>query len=126
MEGPHLSAEVQLRAAATAAFSNAESILEDVRLLYAADRWARSVSLSIIGKEELGKSVIYAVAALDRLPGLRDLLASADFDNPTRDHQFKQLAAEMASIVHFMLEDLIFDSDGWLAPRPIPTGWTRY
>lgn len=108
--------EAEFRAAATAAFRNAESILVDVNLLYEAERWPRTVSLSIIGREELGKSVIYAVAALERLPGLREVLSGTGREDPSRDHQFKQLAAEIAGNFHYIAEDLLDNSDGWAGP----------
>lgn len=105
-----------MRTAAAAAFKNAASVLEDVDLLYQSGRWPRTVSLAIVGQEELGKAVIYAVAALDRLPGLREVLLASSYEAPVRNHQFKQLAADIASIAHFMAEDLIYDSDGMAGP----------
>ena len=117
--------ETQLRAAAAAAIRNAESIFEDVGLLYEADRWARTVSLSIIGQEELGKAVIYAVAALDRLPGLREVLLGSRREDPVRHHQFKQLVTDIASISHFMAEDLIYESDGMAGPATY-TDWVNW
>ena len=114
--------EAELRAAAAAAFGNAESIREDVDLLYEAGRWPRTVSLSIIGQEELGKAIIYAVAALDRLPGLREILLRSGREDPVRDHQFKQVVTEVAIISHFMAEDLIYESDGMAGPST-STDW---
>ena len=111
-----MSTEPHLRAAAAAAFRNAELILSDAGLLYAAGRWARTLSLAIIGQEELGKAVIYTVAALDRLPGLREVLLVSGRHDPARDHEFKQSTAETASIAHFMVEDLILNSDGMAGP----------
>ncbi|MDP9351743.1 MAG: AbiV family abortive infection protein [Chloroflexota bacterium] len=51
------------RTAAVAALRNAEGLLADARLLQDADRDARCMSLSIIGQEEVGKALVYAVAA---------------------------------------------------------------
>lgn len=108
--------EGELRAAAAAAFRNAQAILEDVDVLYQAGRWPRSVSLAIIGREEMGKAVIYSVAALNRLPGLRTALSGKRREDPVRDHEFKQLAAEIANIAHFMAEDAVYNSDGMAGP----------
>lgn len=51
----------ELKKAALICFRNANEILEDAELLYSYKRYARTVFLSCIGMEELGKSILCLV-----------------------------------------------------------------
>lgn len=91
-----------LRAGALAAIGNATELLADARLLQEHGRYARAVSLSIIGNEELAKAVLYVLAALDAVPGLRKRLPHG---RPATDHKAKQVTIELAGIGAWLVDE---------------------
>lgn len=91
-----------LRAGALAAIGNAVELLADARLLQEHGRYARAVSLSIIGNEELAKAVLYVLAALDAVPGLRKRLPHR---KPATDHKAKQVTIELAGIGAWLVDE---------------------
>lgn len=91
-----------LRAGARAAIGNAVELLADARLLHEHARYARAVSLSIIGNEELAKAVLYVLAALDVVPGLRKRLPHRF---PVTNHKAKQVTIELAGIGAWLTDE---------------------
>jgi AbiV family abortive infection protein len=92
------------RNASCAAIANARSLLADARLLYDNRRHARAQSLAIIGHEEVGKALVYALAATPLLVELRDLLTGcATWADPSKQHFTKHYvmleAEEVLTIV---------------------------
>ena len=66
--------EMSLRAAAVAAFRNAQDLHDEGALLFERERYARATALALIGAEEFAKSIIWTAAAL--MPPQRPLLPS--------------------------------------------------
>jgi AbiV family abortive infection protein len=93
----------KFRSAASASLKNATALYEDALFLFGAQRYARSLSLSVIGVEEIGKAVLYSLAALDRLPDLRWKLERPKGGNPAHTHASKQLLYEYAGIAYFQV-----------------------
>lgn len=91
-----LDEQEQLRRAALAALSNALGLYKDAELLFNHERFPRALSLSILADEEVGKGLLFTLAALNRVHGLRDELRQASFRNPAKRHPLKQLLVEVA------------------------------
>lgn len=112
-----------LRAASLAAIVNAADLLADAQLLQEHGRHARAVSLSIIGNEELAKALLYVLAALDAVSGLRDRLPSRN--GPAKNHTVKQVGIEFAGIGAWLVDEcysiLHDEAGGWGAPDRV--GW---
>lgn len=99
MEPPAL-----LPRAAVAAATNANALFRDAQLLLQAKRYPRTVSLSIIGYEEVGKALLFALAATGRVAGIEAvLLMQRTQKNPVRHHLTKQYIVEIAGVLadHF-------------------------
>ena len=92
-----------LRSAAIASIENAEAYLEVAELLQRNGHNARAQSLSILGKEEAGKALMFALAALDAVPDLRKLMAGR-YQGVTH-HALKQVLANMAGNVEWMVDE---------------------
>jgi AbiV family abortive infection protein len=91
-----------LRAGTLAAIGNAAELLDDAQLLLEHGRYGRAVSLSIIGNEELAKAMLYVLAALDAVPGLRKRLPHR---GPITDHKAKQVTIEFAGIAAWLVDE---------------------
>ena len=96
----------QFRDVAVASLRNAQALLEDASLLFHKQRYARALSLSVIGLEESGKALLYSIAALDILPDLRKTLEKTGREkNPAHDHRLKQLYQEYVSIAVWQVRE---------------------
>lgn len=112
--------EALLRSAALATIENAEDLLSDARLLLEHRRFARAVSLSVLGQEEMGKAVLYTLAALDVVEGLRDALPLKSRKNPVASHAAKQVSIELAGVSAWLSDEY----DGILASEaPAEAGY---
>ena len=93
-----------LRSAAEAAATNADMILCDAQLLLDARRFPRALSLAVIGYEEVGKALLFTLAATGRVPTFEPLLLSTKpWENPAKHHLAKQFLVEIAAVMadHF-------------------------
>lgn len=95
----------KFRSGASASLKNATALYEDALFLFRAQRYSRSSSLSVIGVEEIGKAVLYSLAALDRLPDLREKLERSKGGNPAHIHASKQLLYEYADIAYSQVSE---------------------
>lgn len=110
------------RRAAIASHENAEDLLGDAQHLYDDGRFARAMSLAILGKEELGKCLLYTLTAT----GHAEPFAGGGRD-PTRSHQVKQVLAEATADAFARVEDRFFLIEGE-APYPVsfsPADWSE-
>lgn len=94
--------ETLLRRAALAAFENAAGLCADAQLLDEHGRYARAVSLCVLGNEEIGKGILYTLAALGTVPGLRDRLPGKP---PITRHNSKQVTIEFAQINAWLIDE---------------------
>jgi len=108
-KGKHpLISKNEFRRAASASLGNAMALYEDAFfLLFGAQRYARSLSLSVIGVEEIGKAILYALAALDTLPDLRQKLERSKRGNPAHLHLSKQLLHQYADIAYWQVSEYL-------------------
>jgi AbiV family abortive infection protein len=97
----------EFRRAASASLKNGTALYEDAFLLFGAQRYARSLSLSVIGLEEIGKAFLYLLAALDGLPDLRQKLERSKRGNPAHSHVSKKLLCEYASIAEWQVGEFL-------------------
>ena len=88
----------EFRRAASGSLRNATALYEDAYLLFGAQRYSRSLSLCVIGIEEIGKTFLYALAALDGVPNLPQKLGRPNRGNPAYLHASKQLLHQYAGI----------------------------
>ena len=84
---------------------NAKALLDETKLLYENNYTARALCLSIIGQEELGKAVLFALAGLNLFPNLRERLSNRDWSNPSFEHELKQLLEQYWGIAVWQLEE---------------------
>ncbi len=97
----------KFRSAASASLKNALALYEYALFLFGGERYARSLSLSVIGIEEIGRAVLYSLAALDRLPDLRWKLEWPKGGNPAHIHLSKQVLYEYVSIAYSLVGEYL-------------------
>lgn len=68
--------------------------------LYEDRRYARALSLSVTGQEEVGKSVLFTLTAVGRVEVLAE-----EWQNRIRQHHLKQLLSEAAADALAIVED---------------------
>ena len=93
------------RQAGVACLKNARALLSEAKMLYEKGFFARSFCLAIIGQEELGKAIIFALAGLDLFPGLRERLSNRNRSNPAFEHELKQILEESWGIAIWQVEE---------------------
>ncbi|MCK4819475.1 AbiV family abortive infection protein, partial [bacterium] len=93
------------REAGVACLKNARALLSEAKMLYEKGFFARSFCLAIIGQEELGKAIIFALAGLDLFPSLRERLSNRDRSNPAFEHELKQILEESWGIAIWQVEE---------------------
>lgn len=114
----HVNSGTWVRAAVEC-INNAYSIQEDVRVLVARGS-KRAITLSIIGLEELGKAVIFVIAALPPFDGFRQRVPKL-----VTDHPRKQIAASIATISWGLIEDYLAGMEAEY-PEAVPEPRERY
>jgi len=97
----------ECRLAASASLKNATALYADALVLFGAQRYARCLSLSVIGVEEIGKAILYALAALDGLADLRQKLERSKRGNPAQTHLSKQLLYQYAAIAYWQVGEYL-------------------
>ncbi|NVM20287.1 MAG: AbiV family abortive infection protein [Desulfobacterales bacterium] len=111
-----------LRNAGIASLDNAKALLDEAKLLSENAHYARALCLSTIGKEELGKAILFALAGLDLFPDLRERLSNSDWSNPALEHELKQLLEDYWGIAVWQVEEyhqILMDEIGWENWTPI-------
>lgn len=111
-----------LKKAGLASLENAKALLDEAKILHEKSRFARALCLAIIGQEELGKSILFALAGLELLPDIRERLSKRDLRNPAFEHDLKQLLEEYWEIAVWQLEEyhqIMMDEIGWECWSPI-------
>lgn len=110
------------RRAAIAAYENAEDLLGDAQHLYDDGRFARAMSLAILGKEELGKCLLFTLTATGQVEILSD-----QWKDRITWHEVKQVVSEAAADAFALVEDY-FATIGEEAPHPArfsPADWSE-
>jgi len=112
--------EYTLRMAALAAIDEAENYLEEARLLCDHGRHARAASLGVLGREELGKGVLFVIAALDAVPGLRHQLQGKSWAKT--QHALKQLVGGLVGHAESIVDEYT-DAVSYDARRAADAVW---
>lgn len=92
------------RVAARMALENADGLYEDAGLLYDHQRYARALSLAIIGQEEAGKTVLYSIASVGLSMVVREAMERSA-RNPLFNHAFKQVTMVLVSAADIFIDD---------------------
>lgn len=111
-----------LKKAGIASLENAKALLDEAKILHEKTRFARALCLSIVGQEELGKAILFALAGLDLLPDIRKRLSNRDRSNPSFEHDLKQLLEKYWGIAVWQLEEyhqIMMNEIGWEYWSPI-------
>jgi AbiV family abortive infection protein len=111
-----------LKKAGIASLENAKTLFDEAKILHDKTLFARALCLSIIGQEELGKAVLFALAGLDLFPDIRKRLSNRDLSNPAFEHDLKQLLEEYWGIAVWQLDEyhqIMMDEIGWEYWSPI-------
>jgi AbiV family abortive infection protein len=103
---------------ALVAIENAQEIATDVTILLNHDRYARALSLAVIGCEEAGKALLHALAALNLAPSVVAAFEKKGWHSPLLNHAFKQLAVEMIGGADAELAEYEMAAAGELPPYP--------
>ena len=85
---------------------NAEQIYRDASVIFERRGYGRTLSLCIVGTEEIGKALLYTIAAVDGLPCLRSRLTRMK-SNPSREHELKQLLEEYFCIAADLVQEYL-------------------
>ena len=102
--------EQLLREVSRAALDNADTLLTEARLLHRHSSFARALSLSILGQEEVGKALIFAVAALGLVPETGTKLEQLMRDHATKQ-QWERFAVTFAGVGRDLEEEAESGSD---------------
>jgi AbiV family abortive infection protein len=84
---------------AAKSYLNAETLLEDARILFAKDRWPRVIFLCCIAEEELAKSILSLAAAVKIRLGEFDADVEKQYRSRFKDHKSK--TATLRAVLDF-------------------------
>jgi AbiV family abortive infection protein len=92
--------ESVLRRTAIASLDNARNLYKDSNELAKVHRYGTAASLAIVGIEEVGKCLLFTLAALGVVPELETHIAKA-----LKEHELKQLLCEYSDISAWLVDE---------------------